>query len=155
MSHKLPEGWEENNLGNLLELVRNGSTAKQDINSSKYRVTRIETISNGRIDVRKTGLTDDSSVIRYKLEVGDILFSHINSVQHIAKTAIVDNPLDLYHGMNLLVLRCDKKVLEPKFLYMILNKTQVRNKFRNICKQAINQASLNIKDINSSFASLK
>lgn len=51
-----------------------------------------------------------------------------------------DKPL--FHGMNLMLLRPDTDVIDPKFLYYVLASETSRNFARKEAKQAINQASL-------------
>lgn len=75
-------------------------------------ITRIETISNSEIDKNKLGYANitDEQFQDYYLQNGDILMSHINSLSHLGKTALVSNITEnIIHGMNLLLLRCDEK----------------------------------------------
>jgi type I restriction enzyme S subunit len=78
----------------------------------------------------------------YKLKMGDILFSNINSVSHIGKTAIAKTDLDIYHGMNLLCFKSSVG-LHSQFLFYFLNTEKIRNYFKSICNQAVSQASIN------------
>ena len=85
---------------------------------------------------------------QYEIEVGDILFSHINSPEHIAKTAIyIGKPSRLMHGINLLRLRCKSDAVNPLWLNQLLKHSSTRSHFRTRCKKAVNQASLNQQDI--------
>ena len=60
-------------------------------------------------EAREIGLESAYEVIDmysdYLLEKGDILMSHINSVKHLAKTAIFESNSTIIHGMNLLCMR--------------------------------------------------
>jgi len=146
----LPEGWEWKGLGEILELIRNGISTKQNEEKEGYPVTRIETISKGKINREKIGYVreDYNIILKYKMISGDILFSHINSAEHIGKTAIFENELDeLYQGVNLLLLRPNKDIVFPKYLLFYLKEPEVRKYFETRCKKAVNQASLNQKDI--------
>ncbi len=146
----LPEGWESKGLGEILELIRNGISTKQNEEKEGYPVTRIETISKGKINREKIGYVreDYNTILKYKMISGDILFSHINSAEHIGKTAIFENESDeLYQGVNLLLLRPNKGIVFPKYLLFYLKEPEVRKYFETRCKKAVNQASLNQKDI--------
>ena len=79
----------------------------------------------------------------YKLQVGDILFSNINSVEYIGNTAFIDKDYDLYHGMNLLRLTPNNMVVIPFYLYLLLNTNRMLNRFKTICNKAVSQASIN------------
>lgn len=109
-----------------------------------------ETISHGVINPEKIGYVRVAHdvISKYKMISGDILFSHINSVEHIGKTAIYEDEKDeLYHGVNLLLLRPKMGLVYPKYLLLYLKRPDVRGYFQTRCKKAVNQASLNQKDI--------
>lgn len=137
-------------LGELVEFMRNGTTAEQNQDGVGYPVTRIETISQGVVDsnrVRFVNLTYNE-LVKWKLQVGDILFSHINSEEHIGKSALYEGqPTDLVHGMNLLLLRPAQDQVLPSFLHYFLRSPQARSYVRARCKKAINQASINQKEL--------
>lgn len=82
----------------------------------------------------------------YKLVYGDILFSHINSLDHIGKVAQYLGEQELYHGMNLLLLRVSEYA-DSRFLYYWLTSTQARQKVRSLARQAVNQASINTTEL--------
>lgn len=80
--------------GSVFQFIRNGMNVKQDKSGDGLPITRIETISNAEVDgsrVGYAGVTEDECR-NWLLEPGDILFSHINSVDHIGKCAV-------YRGM--------------------------------------------------------
>lgn len=113
-----------------------------------YKVSRIETISNRFVDFEKVGYVDiDLNISEYLIRKGDILFSHINSVKHIGKVAQFSSDEELYHGMNLLLLRFNKKV-NNRYGYYYLSSYKFKSYCERLCKQAVNQASLNQKDVN-------
>jgi type I restriction enzyme, S subunit len=136
--------WERASLENVLDQISNGLSLTQGNESSLYRVTRIETISSGAIDLERVGYVDTpQDISAYKLNVGDILFSNINSVVHIGKSVFVDADYDLYHGMNLLRLVAKRSKCEPKFLFYLINTHSIRASFRERANKAVNQASIN------------
>ncbi len=134
--------WEDKKLGEVAK-IKSGLSKEQKDSSTAHRVTRIETISNGTINLEKVGYIEACENIEdFKINKGDILFSNINSVSHIGKTAIADKDLDLYHGMNLLCLRSIEGI-NSVYLYYFLNTDKLRNYFKTICNQAVSQASIN------------
>jgi len=152
---EIPVKWEVENLGSILVLCTNGIAEKQNTQKKGIKVSRIETISEGKINIKKVGwVNSKTDLSNYKLEVGDILFSNINSVKHIGKVAYVDKDYGIYHGMNLLRLRVDKKSMNSNFLYFSLSSTKMKNWFERNCKQAINQASLSQSDIKRSLIAI-
>ena len=137
-------------LWDVLEVIRNWKSCNQNKEKIWEKITRIETIADGSINPERVGyfLLSDDDKIKFSIKEGDILFSHINSPVHIWKVAIsTKNYDDLFHGMNLLLLRGNKKLLDPFFLFNLLNWFFVRWDWELMCKKAINQASLNQKNI--------
>jgi len=148
---RIPKEWEVTKLNTVLKLIRNGLVYKQNKEGVGYPISRIETISNEKIDPNKIGYVNslkEEEIREYQLITGDILFSHINSVAHIGKTALYENyPELLIHGMNLLVLRSDKQKIDPYFLLYLLKLYRKVGIFKSIAKKAVNQASINQKEL--------
>ena len=80
------------------------------------------------------------------MQFGDILFSHINSLKHIGKTAYYSAEQPLYHGMNLLLFRCNDNV-DSKFFFFLINNARFIRKCQVLAKQAVNQASISTSDL--------
>jgi type I restriction enzyme S subunit len=138
------EAWHTGPLKDSLSSISNGLALEQGGGTSGYRVTRIETISDGRIDLAKVGLIQTSEdMTAYRLRVGDILLSNINSVAHIGKSVFVDRDYDLYHGMNLLRLEVNGNQHDPKFIFYAINTDGIRASLRERANKAVNQASIN------------
>lgn len=137
-------------LSSLVLLMKNGTTAEQNQEGRGFPTTRIETISDGSIDLNRVRFVelDSTDVERWIIQQGDILLSHINSVEHIGKSAIYCGiPEILIHGMNLLLLRPDRSLVLPEYLHFGLRSHEIREHIRARCKRAINQASINQKEI--------
>lgn len=142
MNEMIPSDWDEVKLGDLLKVICNGTTSKQINEKTPYPVTRIETISDGEINRSKVKYLREKEEDR-RLQKGDILYSHINSVKHIGKVAIVEDEKPLYHGMNLMLLRVDQERALPQFVHYVLSSELGRRYARRQAKSAVNQASLN------------
>ena len=130
-------------LGEVCE-IRSGYSGNQLSSKKGLKVSRIETISGHKVNMKRIGYVApfDSSE-NYRLRIGDILFSNINSVEYIGNTAFIDKDYDLYHGMNLLRLSPNDKVVMPFYLYLLLNTNRMLNHFKTICNKAVSQASIN------------
>lgn len=142
----IPRGWNMQPLGEVLTLIRNGTSAPQQAELTPYPVTRIETIADGTIDWGRVGYLQVSAP-HYEMRAGDILYSHINSYAHMGKVALFDGAGTLYHGMNLMLLRCDPRQADPRFVHFVLDSEIGRSHARRESKSAINQASLSQGDI--------
>ncbi len=139
--------WEEKRLGDVVEFITNGTSATQNDEKKGIMVTRIETISDGTINLEKVGYVEtDKDLSEYRIKVGDILFSNINSVKHIGKIALINEDYDLYHGMNLLNIRVNQNNVSL-FLFYLLSSDKYKKYFQRICNQAVSQASINQTDL--------
>ncbi|GAA5106384.1 hypothetical protein GCM10023211_06090 [Orbus sasakiae] len=135
--------WKPSTLGNVTSLITNGLSLEQNSEQKGYKVTRIETISDGKVNINKVGyVLTEKEISNYKLDKGDMLFSNINSLSHIGKIAYVDKDYPLYHGMNLLRIVIDKKYSSLFYFYLLTANKYKRN-FETIANQAVNQASIN------------
>ena len=87
--------------------MRNGLNCKQTKSGVGSPVSRIETISDGTVNFGRVGYASISheEKAKYRLRQGDILFSHINSAIHVGKIAIMEEDFELYHGVNLMLVR--------------------------------------------------
>ena len=130
-------------LGELCE-IRSGYSGNQLSSKKGLKVSRIETISGHKVNMERIGYVAPFDLSEnYRLRIGDILFSNINSVEYIGNTAFIDKDYDLYHGMNLLRLSPNDKVVMPFYLYLLLNTNRMLNHFKTICNKAVSQASIN------------
>ena len=145
----LPEGWTLHSVANLAREIRNGCTVKQVSSGKGFPVSRIETIAKGEIDHERVGYADcpESDIARFRLETGDTLLSHINSVKHIGKVACYRGEKPLFHGMNLMLVRWDTTRIDWLFGYYCLASSEAKSYFEKVCKRAVNQASLSRVDI--------
>jgi type I restriction enzyme S subunit len=141
-------GWQTSTLGDVLAVIRNGVNCKQDKSGNGDRISRIESISDATFDLDKVGYAELSERDKEKnrLQPGDILFSHINSAVHVGKTAVFDCDEPVYHGVNLLLMR-PKEVVTSAYLDHALKYLFQSGYWRGVCKQSVNQASVNQQDI--------
>ena len=150
-AHSTPndkDHWREMTLGDVLSLVRNGVNVKQRKDGIGQPISRIETIAGASVDYSRVGFAelDEKQQEKFRLKKGDILFSHINSAIHVGKTALVREDSDLFHGVNLLLFRSSDSV-HPQFLNLFLKKIFGEGYWRTVCKQSVNQASVNQTDV--------
>jgi type I restriction enzyme S subunit len=145
----MKEGWLIKKLGDVLDVLRNGVNCKQDKKGVGDKISRIESISNADFDIDKVGFAtlSKSDKEKYRLAKGDILFSHINSPIHVGKTALFNSDEEVYHGVNLLLMR-PKPFLNGSYFEHFLKYLFQNGYWKGLCKQSVNQASVNQQDIN-------
>lgn len=130
-------------LDEIFTEIKNGKNVKQVNEVGKYRVSRIESISDGVFNLESTKWTNDVIPKNEFLKVGDILFSHINSVEHLGKTALFSESTDVVHGANLLRLRPKNDLILPEFIIELLKLDDVIKEIQKYAQKAGNQASIN------------
>lgn len=145
---EIPIDWSITTLGDSSNRLENGLTYTHDKNEKKgVPITRIETISFETIDDSKVGYIETPSkneIEKYSMNIGDILFSHINSFEHVGKTAMyLGTPKLLLHGMNLIRISVNSDKIISNYLIQLLKFHPTRERFRAICNAAINQVSIN------------
>ena len=136
-------------IADAFPLIRNGTKIKQGLDDSGYPITRIETISNRTVDRGKmgyAGITDITKYSDYVLQDGDILMSHINSETHLGKVARYEKHEGetIIHGMNLLCLRPNKKLVDSRYASYYLSSEAFLHQIPGITKKSVNQASFNV-----------
>ncbi|MBY3251705.1 restriction endonuclease subunit S [Rhizobium laguerreae] len=141
--------WTNVTVGDAFDFVRNGKSIKQSKEVDGLPITRIETIADRIVDPARVGYAglNEAGNEQWLLRKGDILFSHINSVDHIGKCAIYEGvPEKLIHGMNLLTLR-PGRLLHPKFAYYVLSHDTFRARLLPFVNKAVNQASVSTTNL--------
>lgn len=138
-------------LPEFFEFIRNGMSVKQDKDGDGLPITRIETIANGTIDEKRFGFAglQKSEVSKWLLKKGDILFSHINSVEHVGKCAIFDLDVDVVHGMNLLCFRPKADRTSSDYTKWLFRSAHFRSQIMPFINKAVNQASLSIGNLSN------
>ena len=137
-------------IAEVVSLLRNGVSIKQDKEIIGYPITRIETISERTVDRSKmgyAGIVDLNKYSSYVLQDGDILMSHINSITHMGKSALYRKKPNenIIHGMNLLCLRPILDIVHPLYLYMYFQTDYFYEQVISITRPAVNQASMTTK----------
>lgn len=147
----LPEGWAMTSVGECFFDIRNGTTAPQNNRDLGVPVTRIETIQQSRFDLSRVQHLDGVSadfIETFRYNKGDIAFSHINSFEHVGKTALYDGiPHLLIHGMNLLRLRLAHEFVNPRYAHCFMQSIFFRDEVRMRVGHAVNQVSINQKNL--------
>ena len=132
--------------------IQNGANIKQGEVDGGYPITRIETTANDKFNRDRmgyAGITDLSKYESYVLEDGDLLMSHINSVQYLGRTVLYEKQGDesIIHGMNLLRLKARRDIINPAYARYCFYGHPFRSQVANITKKSVNQASFAVKDL--------
>ena len=135
--------WPMVELGEVFSSIGNGINVVQNDEAGKYKVTRIETISAGVVNLDKTKWTNDEVSTERLMQPGDILFSHINSLDHLAKTAIFPvTEIPVIHGINLIRFRPDSDKVIPAYAAFAFKQPAFVESAKSYAQRAVNQASI-------------
>ena len=139
-------------IGECFYQIQNGANIKQGEVDGGFPITRIETTANDKFNRDRMGYAGIADITQYEsyvLEDGDLLMSHINSVQYLGRTVLyVKRPNEtIIHGMNLLRLKANKDVIDPAYAKYYFNGHLFRSELGKITKKSVNQASFTVKDL--------
>ena len=132
--------------------IRNGANIQQGKLNGGLPITRIETIANDRFNRDRmgfAGISDAGKYSDYVLEDGDILVSHINSLQYLGRAVLYRKQGNetIIHGMNLLGLKAERTIIDPAFACYCFRSRHFRKQILRIAKKSVNQASFSISDL--------
>ena len=148
----VPEHWNVCRMKNIATGFINGTSITQLPNEeSPYAVTRIETISSGNINYKKVGYVPFfEGISKYLLIKGDILISNINSLERVGNSAIYNGEQTLYHGMNLLRVHTNERMIDI-YLHFYLRSKAFLEQMKSCCNHAINQVSVSSSTLKNIF----
>ena len=115
---------------------------------------------NGYIQIRPTNI-DENGLLKFDkniylpesyletnkaniLERGDVLFNNTNSQELVGKTAYFEEEGIFLHSNHITIIRVNKEIVLPKYLWILLNTYQKRKIFFNICTNWNNQSGVGI-----------
>jgi len=110
---------------------------------------RIDSFDGGKIDqtrLKRLNLTPMEQA-RFGLDVADIVINRVNAMSHVGKAALVgvlDEPTVYESNMMRIRILDDWR---PEFIAAWLMTQDARRQIRACAKQAINQASINGRDV--------
>ena len=82
------------------------------------------------------------------MRYGDILLSHINSIDHLAKSALFPKINEkVVHGINLIRFRPDIAKINPEYAIACFKSELFVQKARTFAQKAVNQASIKTSDL--------
>lgn len=115
---------------------------------------------NGYIQIRPTNLDEDGFLKFDKniylsesyletnkaniLEKEDVLFNNTNSQELVGKTTYFEEEGIFLHSNHITIIRVNKEIILPKYLWILLNIYQKRKIFFNICTNWNNQSGVGI-----------
>ncbi|MGI2203670.1 restriction endonuclease subunit S [Shewanella oncorhynchi] len=149
-----PKGWKSASLEKyLLNGPTNGLYKHADSYGSGAPIIRIDGFYNGKlnnINTFKRVEVTEIELNRYKIDNRGILINRVNSPQYLGKAAFIDGIIeDTVYESNMMYLTVDESRLNSRYLVSLLASQLVKSQIKNCSKDAVNQSSINQKDVKS------
>ncbi len=146
----LPPGWFWTDLGSMTSEAQPGfKCGKRDRNG--FVQLRANNIGLRGVVVRDSVLRIPrslTSITRYRLQKGDILFNNTNTPKLVGKTALfTGETTDCVYSNHITRLRVIEGLAEPSWLAWFLVLQQQVGTFEMICHQSVSQASVSGSDL--------
>ena len=133
-------------LGDVLVEARPGFACGDDAADGVFQFRMNNITTEGQLDLSKKRRVprDSRNIDRYLVEPGDVLFNATNSPDLVGKTAYFPGLEDpAVFSNHFLRLRPDPDRLDGRFLSRWLNVQFQRGRFKGMCRQWVNQATVN------------
>ena len=153
------DSWEVIPLGNLiLSGPQNGLYKPKDAYGSGIKILRIDGFYDGYVEAWETlkRLTLSVTEIKlYELHLDEIVINRVNSMPYLGKSALIrELPETCVFESNMMRISLNKERIIPEFMIRYLNSQVGLAELRKNAKQAVNQASINQKDVKSVIVKL-
>lgn len=148
------KGWEIEILsGCLADPPTNGLYKPNSSYGRGIKIVRIDSFYNGyvqNIENLKKLEVSDSEYKKYEIKVGDILVNRVNSMEYLGKLGVVPEIKEpMVYESNIMRFRLAQEKICPSYLMFVWRFAFIRSQIVSRAKKAVNQASINQKDIGS------
>jgi type I restriction enzyme S subunit len=148
------KGWEKKPLENYMkEFPNNGLYKPQSDYGSGTKIVRIDSFYDGyvqNIDLLKLVKVTDDEYERFNVKTNDILINRVNSIEYLGKLGVMPQIKErIVYESNMMRFRLETDSILPVFLMFIWRTPFIKAQINNRAKKAVNQASVNQKDVRS------
>lgn len=114
-------------------------------------ILRIDGFYDGRIlddyDYKRVRL-DDNELVKYSLQVNDLVINRVNSMQYLGKCALVRTLAEnTIFESNMMRIKLNPSLVDYEYIIYYLSSVQGKKELTKNAKQAVNQASINQTDV--------
>jgi type I restriction enzyme S subunit len=136
--------WPTVSLGEVIQEAKSGFASGTDVDDGIAQLRMNNVTRDGKLDWSRLRRVDlPRKIDHLLLERGDVLFNATNSPELVGKTALFRGfPEPLTFSNHFLRLRPIKDLLEGAFLARWLQREFASGRFRGMCKQWVNQATV-------------
>ena len=152
-----PNGWKFVDFNEIMigtpqnGLYKNSSFYTKD--NSGVPILRIDSFYNGKIvnltNLKRLNCTSEE-INQFKLENNNIVINRVNSIEYLGKCALIENIIEpTVYESNVMKIEVNLDLINPVYITKFLCTDFVYNQIISRAKRAVNQASINQKDVNS------
>ena len=143
--------WKRKKFGDIALTVQNGVYKSSEYYGHGYPFIRMYNIQNTswnlNLDTLAQVSLDDHELEKFRLEVGDLLISRVNSFELVGKCGLVSSMAKGYVFENMLIRVQLIDSIDSLFVAQQMGHCTIRKQVQGVAKQAIGQASINSTDI--------
>ncbi|WP_031425529.1 restriction endonuclease subunit S [Flavimarina sp. Hel_I_48] len=115
-------------------------------------IIRIDAFNNDYIDTTalKRVRVSKTELKRYLIKPGDFVINRVNSPSHLGKCGLVqDISEEIVYESNMMRVAFNQNKVNNQYMLMILSSKFMKNQILSSSKDAVNQSSINQKDVKS------
>lgn len=148
-----PKDWDVVRLKDVIEEgPQNGLYKPSKCYGKGNPIIRIDSFYNGIVNIEKlkTVEVNDKELDAFEIFEGDFVINRVNSRSHLGKCGLVPKIKNrTVFESNMMRVKFDKTQLDNEYALMILKSDYMKNQILNSAKDAVNQSSINQKDVTS------
>lgn len=145
-------GWPVKQAGELMTDCDYGTSQRSDEAPNGVPILRMGNVtSTGGLDMRdlKKVSIDENDYVKYRLQLGDVLFNRTNSRELVGKTGLWDGRFDAVAASYFIRVRLDPTLEHPQHFTTFMNLPFMKQKLARMARGAIGQANINAKELKS------
>lgn len=148
-----PNNWPQVTLEQVIEEgPQNGLYKPSSAYGSGTPIVRIDAFYNDIVAIKKLKRlrAEKAEIERFELFEGDFVINRVNSPSHLGKCGLMPKIDErVVFESNMMRIKFDKTKVNNAFLLPMLSSQHLKNQILNSSKDAVNQSSINQKDVNS------
>lgn len=138
-----PAHWSVVELSQLVTQAQYGLSLRGE-RTGPYPILRMNNLNRGRIEIQDLQYVDiDASTLgKFKLRKGDLLFNRTNSYELVGKTALFKQPGDWVFASYLIRVEVDAERASPEYLNYYLNWEVSQARLRMLATRGVSQSNI-------------
>jgi type I restriction enzyme S subunit len=148
-----PKNWPEIALEQIIEEgPQNGLYKPSTAYGSGTPIVRIDAFYNDFVIIEKLKRlrVEKAEIDKFEIFEGDFVINRVNSPSHLGKCGLIPKIDErVVFESNMMRIKFDRNKVNNAFMLTMLSSQHLKNQILNSSKDAVNQSSINQKDVNS------